>query len=324
LKVLLLVMDEQRIILDHLYDSIRSYCQDCTVLRLSKAQQAHLGRFLAEIDYQTYDRVVLFSRLKRMSSQLDVLKCVPGLVFLEHDACQNYMSGSKYRGLYSRFYRALPWARVLVSGSGVARQLVEEGVDAVFVPKGYDETLLHDKRLERDIPLAFFGSLKSSEYAQRKAMLEAISERTGMLVTRTASGEEYCNMLNRVQIFVSADVGMGEYMVKNYEAMACGCTLVCWSQGEEEDRRLGFEDMKNVVLYRSLDEAVEKIRLLQSDPELAEAIARAGKVLVEKHYTFTLIGQQLAQAIEQPMRRWPGVGFLHRCWVGVRYKMKVN
>lgn len=322
MKVLLLVMDEQRIILDHLYDAIRDNCQDCTVLRLSKAQQEHLGAFLASIQYQVYDRVVIFSRLKRLAQQLSVLRCIPGLVFLEHDACQNYMSGSKYRGLYSAFYRSLPWSRVLVSGGVVARRLVEEGVDAVFVPKGYDETLLRDEGRERDLPLAFFGSLKSSEYAQRKAMLEAIAERTGMLVTRTESGEEYCRMLNRVRIFVSADVGMGEFMVKNFEAMACGCVLVCWSQGEE-DGLLGFEDMKNVVFYRSLEEAVEKIQRLQADPLLADSIARAGKSLAEEHYQFALIGKRLAQAIEQPMRRWPGVGCLRRWWVGARYKMKV-
>jgi len=322
LKVLLLVMDEQRIILDHLYDAVRHNCQDCTVLRLSKAQQENLGAFLASIGYQVYDRVVIFSRLKRLARQLSVLRCIPGLVFLEHDACQNYMSESKYRGQYSAFYRSLPWSRVLVSGGVVARRLVEEGVDAVFVPKGYDETLLRDEGRERDLPLAFFGSLKSSEYAQRKAMLEAIAERTGMLVTRTESGEEYCRMLNRVRIFVSADVGMGEFMVKNFEAMACGCVLVCWSQGEE-DGLLGFEDMKNVVFYRSLEEAVEKIQRLQADPQLADSIARAGKALAEEHYQFAMIGKRLAQAIEQPMRRWPGVGRLHRWWVGARYKMKV-
>ena len=322
MKVLLLVMDEQRIILDHLYDAIRDNCQECTVLRLSKAQQERLGAFLASIDYQAYDRLVIFSRLKRLARQLSVLRCIPGLVFLEHDACQNYMDESKYQGLYSAFYRSLPWCRVLVSGGVVARRMVEEGIDAVFVPKGYDETLLRDEGRERDLPLAFFGSLKSSEYAQRRAMLGAIAERTGMLVTRTASGEEYCRMLNRVRIFVSADVGMGEFMVKNFEAMACGCVLVCWSQGEE-DSLLGFEDMKNVVFYRSLEEAVEKIQRLQADPLLAASIARAGKALAEEHYTFALIGKRLAQAIEQPMRRWPGVGRLHRWWVGTRYKMKV-
>ncbi len=34
-------------------------------------------------------------------------------------------------------------------------------------------------------------------------------------------GEEYCATLNRIRFFVSADVGMGEYMIKSFEAMAC-------------------------------------------------------------------------------------------------------
>ena len=45
MKVMLLVMDEQRVILDHLYEMIKANCDQCDIYRLSKAQQLHLGRF---------------------------------------------------------------------------------------------------------------------------------------------------------------------------------------------------------------------------------------------------------------------------------------
>ena len=322
MKVMLLVMDEQRVILDRLYEIVQQNCDECVVYRLSKQQQMNLGPFLASVEYQTFDRVVIFTRVKRVVRQLRVLKCIPGLIFLEHDAYQNYMPESKYRGVYSRLYKRLPACRALVSGAVVARKMQAEGIDTVFVSKGYDEQMLRNTGTERDIPLGFLGSLKSTEYALRKALLESLSQRTGLLVTRTSSGAEYLETLNRIRIFVSADIGMNEFMIKNFEAMACGCVLLAWSQGEE-DRLLGFEDMHNTVFYRSEDEAVEKIRLLQSNPQLADRIARNGQAFAEDRYSFARVGRTLAAEIQREMRPWQPPSAFSRLWVKLRYGMKV-
>ena len=323
MKVMLLVMDEQRVILDRLYEIVQRHCDECIVYRLSKQQQMNLGPFLASVEYQNFDRVVIFSRVKRLTRQLRVLKCIRGLVFLEHDAYQNYMPASKYRHVYSRLYSRLPSCRALVSGAVVARQMQAENIDAVFVSKGYDEQMLRNTGIERDIPIGFLGSLKSTEYSQRKALLESLSKRTGMLVTRTKSGAEYLETLNRIKIFVSADIGMNEFMIKNFEAMACGCVLLAWSQGEE-DELLGFEDMHNTVFYRGEDEAVEKIKLLQSDPLLAQRIARNGQEFAQSRYSFARVGQTLATEIQREMREWTPPSAFTRLWVNLRYRMKVQ
>ncbi|MHA6136062.1 glycosyltransferase [Pseudomonas mohnii] len=323
MRVMLLVMDEQRVILDRLYEIVQRHCDECIVYRLSKQQQMNLGPFLASVEYQNFDRVVIFSRVKRLTRQLRVLKCIRGLVFLEHDAYQNYMPASKYRHVYSRLYSRLPSCRALVSGAVVARQMQAENIDAVFVSKGYDEQMLRNTGIERDIPIGFLGSLKSTEYAQRKALLESLSKRTGMLVTRTKSGAEYLETLNRIKIFVSADIGMNEFMIKNFEAMACGCVLLAWSQGEE-DELLGFEDMHNTVFYRGEDEAVEKIKLLQSDPLLAQRIARNGQEFAQSRYSFARVGQTLAAEIQREMREWTPPSAFTRLWVKLRYRMKVQ
>jgi glycosyltransferase involved in cell wall biosynthesis len=322
MKVMLLVMDEQRVILDGLYETVQRHCGDCAIFRLSKKQQLNLGSFLASVDYQRYDRVVIFSRVKRLARQRAVLKCIPGLIFLEHDAYQNYMDASKYHAMYSRLYRQLPWSRALVSGAVVARRMRGEGIDAVFVSKGYDQEMLRNLRQPRDIPVGFLGSLKSREYSQRKQLVENLAARAGMLVTRTASGAEYLETLNRIKIFVSADIGMGEFMIKNFEAMACGCVLLAWSQGEEDDL-LGFEEGQNVMFYRSEEEALEKIRLLQSDAELAGRIAANGQAFAEERYAFAWVGRDLAAEIQREMRPWLRPSALTRAWVKLRHGMQV-
>lgn len=301
-KVLFLVQAEQRAILDRLYDGIQAHCV-CDLRWLSDKQQADLkGYFLKEIDVHAYDCILLFLRFKKEIRQVAFISTIPNLVILEHDAYQNYISG-KYKGRFSKHYRALPSARVITSGFGVANQLREEGVDAVFVPKGYDQALLRDLAQSRDIELGFVGSIKSGVYSARREFLEALALVEPLYVARTNSGVDYLHMLNRIRFFVSADIGMGEYMIKNFEAMACGCVLFTYDQGEDENRALGFVDMVNVVLYRSLKDFRTKLQTLRRDSSLADRIAANGRQLVEEKYQFSHVGKAVVDALQTPFRQ---------------------
>ncbi|WP_281688537.1 glycosyltransferase [Pseudomonas citronellolis] len=311
MKVLFLVQKEQRAILDRLYDGIAEHC-DCDLRWLSSDEQANLRRYFREqVDVTRYDRILFFLRFKKEMRQASFIASVPNLVILEHDAYQNYIP-CKYTGKFSAHYRRMPWARVISSGAVVARRLREEGFDAVFVPKGYDQDLLHDLGRERDIELAFVGSTGSVAYSGRKALLDELGKVENLLVTKTNSGEDYLNTLNRIRFFVSADVGMGEYMIKNFEAMACGCVLFAYDQGEEENRALGLVDMHNVVFYRDIPELRRKLQVLREDPELAARIAAQGRLLAEEGFGFSQIGARIVEAMTPPLRPRPQPGRLER------------
>lgn len=318
MKVLLLVQKEQRVILDRLYEGIAAHA-DCDLRWLSDEEQADLRRYFRDkVELSRYTRIVFFLRFKKEIRQVSFIRTVPNLVILEHDAWQNYFP-CKYQGKFSAHYRNLPAARVLCSGFQVAERLKAEGADAVFVPKGYDQTLLRNLGSSRDIELGFVGSTKSGIYSERKAMLEEIARREPLQIVRTRSGDEYLQMLNRIRFFVSADVGMGEYMIKNFEAMACGCVLVAYDQGEAENRALGFEDMHNLVLYRNVDELQSKLAMLRAQPDLASRIAAAGQALVERDYAFSRIGERCVEALQAPLRVAPALGF----WARLRLRLGV-
>ena len=301
MKVLFLVQKEQRAILDRLYEGIASHCE-CDTRWLSSADQRNLrAYFRREVDVTRYDRIVFFLRFKQEIRQAGFIRTIPNLVILEHDAYQNYIP-CKYTGKFSAHYRRLPWARVISSGYMVTERLRAEGFDAVFVPKGYDQALLQAQGLERDIELAFVGSTNSVAYSGRKALLDELARVEPLVVTRTKSGEEYCTTLNRIRFFVSADVGMGEYMIKNFEAMACGCVLLAFDQGAGENQALGFKDMVNVVFYKDIPQLQEKLASLRSNPQLAAEIARSGQDLVVSQFSFARIGQRIVEALEPPLR----------------------
>ncbi|MFT0865049.1 glycosyltransferase [Pseudomonas sp. CAM1A] len=301
MKVLFLVQKEQRAILDRLYEGIAADCE-CDIRWLTGDQQADLRSYFREhVQVDQYDRILFFLRFKKEIRQARFIRTLPNLVILEHDAYQNYIP-CKYTGKFSEYYSRLPWARVITSGAVVTRRLRDEGFDAVFVPKGYDQALLRNENRERDIELAFVGSLRSVAYSGRKQMLESIAAVENLLITRTKSGEEYSQTLSRIRFFVSADVGMGEYMIKNFEAMACGCVLFAYDQGEEENQALGFVDMHNIVLYRDLEQLREKLARLRGDLALAERISRNGQQLAERRYTFHALGQAITEAMRAPLR----------------------
>lgn len=317
MRVLLLVQKEQRVILDRLYDAIAQYAEHCDTCWLSSDEQANLKQwFASNINYRDYDRIVFMLRFKKEIKQVRFLRTVPNMVILEHDAYQNYID-DKYQGKYSKQYRSMPWVRVISSGATVTRKLQQEGFDAHFVAKGYDQALLKNQGRERDIELGFLGSIKSKTYNARRELLEALSQSEPLVVRRTKSGDEYAETLNRIRFFISADVGFGEYMIKNFEAMACGCVVFAWNQGTEENNALGFKDMENIVLYQSLEELREKLARLRSDHTLAQSIAMAGQELAENHYSWDAIGARVVETM-RPSLRQPKIsgipGFKHYSW----------
>lgn len=306
MKVLFLVQKEQRAILDRLYEGVAAHCE-CDLRWLTSADQRNLrAYFRREIDVSQYDRIIFFLRFKQEIRQVGFIRTVPNLVILEHDAYQNYIP-CKYTGAFSKHYRKLPWARVISSGYMVSERLRQEGFDAVFVPKGYDQQLLADQGRERDIELAFVGSTNSVAYSGRKALLDELAQVENLVVTRTKSGEEYCDTLNRIRFFVSADVGMGEYMIKNFEAMACGCVLLAYDQGDAENRALGLQDMHNVVLYGSIPQLQEKLNILRADPALAQRIAANGRDLAVSRFSFAQVGRSIVEQLQPPLRPRPAL-----------------
>jgi glycosyltransferase involved in cell wall biosynthesis len=171
---------------------------------------------------------------------------------------------------------------------------------------------LQHQGLERDIELAFVGSTNSVAYSGRKALLDELARVEPLVVTRTKSGEEYCATLNRIRFFVSADVGMGEYMIKNFEAMACGCVLLAFDQGAAENEALGFKDMVNVVFYKDIPQLQEKLSQLRADPQLAAEIARNGQDLAVSQFSFARIGQRIVEVLQPPLRPRAPLNWLER------------
>lgn len=302
MRVLVLTAEARVPDLSAVYQSLPRYL-DIDLHVLGKAQQRQLRRYLAGLDLQSYQRILLDLPFKHMVAQATLLARLPGLLIYEEDACQNYLATSKWRGAFSRFYRQLPAARLVVTGASVAERLRSEGFDALFMAKGYNPHLLFNEQQVRDIELGFIGRTASRDYAGRKALLDSLAALEPLQLLRTEPGAEYRHMLNRIRYFVSADVGLGEYMAKNFEAMACGCVLLAWRQGSEEEA-IGLKHDEHLLLYSSLDELREHLARLRREPQLAERLARAGQAFVASQLSHEQLAERLAAVLQEP---WPSL-----------------
>jgi len=303
MKLLLVVQQHKRTIFDRLQESIARNAGECDVLRLSDAEQKNLKQYFADhVDVTKYDRILVMIRMKALLRQIGFLQSLPNLAHLEIDAWQNYHARSKYRGKFSQYYRSVPWARVISSGFQVTQRLRAEGFDAAFVPKGYDQALIENLHKPRSIELGFIGSVKAGFYSDRRDFLQALAAVEPLQIMRTKPGRDYVEKMNEIRFFISADVNFGEYMIKNFEAMAAGCVLCAFDQGDAESAAIGLTDMENVVLYRSLAELRAKLAQLRTEPERADAIAMAGEAFARTHCSFDAWGGKVVDALRPPLR----------------------
>lgn len=288
---LLLTYRNRSINLDSAFDVVAK-ASSIRLIRLSKFQARHLGWTLWRLKTRRYHKVLVDLPFKYIQSQARYLRDTQQLFIYEEDACQDRLSGSKWQGQFTDFYRSLPNLTLLTTGYATADHFISQGIRARFAPKGYDDSVLvFDETQPRSIRLGFIGRLTAAVYAHRKEMLEAARERLGCQLLRTTSIDEYRTALHSIRFFLSADIGLGEYMAKNFEALACGCVLVAWRQGNGEEARLGLEDGVNCILYSSLDEADEKIRGVEANPDRYRAIQREGIRLARERYSHTMLGE---------------------------------
>ena len=313
--VLLLGQQDRDIDFSWLYQYLGEF-NNVQVETLAKPAIKQLPKTLRQLNYRQFDRIILdlpFAKVHRFSR---FLQTIPGLIIYEEDACQNFLESSRWHGAFERYYTSLPTARIIVTGHSTSAKLRALGIPTKAISKGFDQSILTNQHKQRDIEVGFIGRTRSAVYEGRRRLLESVDAQLGVSLLRTQTPTEYNQTLNRIKFFLSADIGIGEHMAKNFEAMACGCVVVANAQGDETE--LGLIDMENIVLYRTAEEAIDKIKLLQRDDQRAAAIAAAGETLVLNHYTHKHIADQLIAIVRGPVTsaeaRRPG--WLERLWRG--------
>ena len=299
MRVLILDRLERACTFDPLYQGIVQALPGSVHRKLTKQEVKELPKTLAKMDFSQFDRVLLDVPIRRAAHAISEICKIPGLVFFELDAYQELMPESKFYKTFLSYFKAFDGAPVIVTGYCIEAYLKENGVNAICIPKAFDNTLLENLESERDIDAAFIGRLGGDVYSFRKNALLKMQAELGMQILRTETAQEYLELLNRIKIFVSADIGLNEYMIKNFEAMACGCLLLAKTQ-ETEDAKLGFYHKENIVLYETPEQAITLVKELLANPSELQRIALAGQQRVWQEHKLVDRIQSFVDVLTQP------------------------
>ncbi|MCE7509430.1 glycosyltransferase [Alloalcanivorax xenomutans] len=227
-----------------------------------------------------YSRVVIDANLRRFGAGAKQLRGLSRLVLFDHDICQEVIPDSDWYRRYVPIMKYIGVTRVIVSSAFLANHLCRQGLDTVCIAKAYDSSVINDLQAERDLDAAFVGRTAHRVYRRRKRLLDKLKTELDVPILRSQPGEPYNALLNRIRVFVSADVGFNEYMIKNFEAMAAGCTLLAWRQPDSEQELLGFQENEHLFMYSDIEELKKTLVRLKQEPALAEKVAAAGRDLV--------------------------------------------
>lgn len=277
---------------------------ELTIEREPKSKLGDLQAALDKYEAHTYDRILLDWKWTFTKHQPLTVAATKNLVIFETDIWQNFFKPARNYGKFAAFFKHQKGLRLITTGWHHAEKLRQLGVDCTYVSKSYEPDFLFNENRERDIAFGFIGSIHRTIDFERSKLLNWAEAEHDVRVFRTERGNAYREGLNRVNVFVSADIGMNEYMFKNFEAMACGCALLAYRQGGEAEN-IGFIDGENVLLYGNKEEFSEKVAFCKANPELVREIAARGQKHAEDHLSGPAVARKIVAAMEPPLRNTP-------------------
>lgn len=285
---------------------------------IKPADLARLGALIGARGH--LDAVVVFVAYRDLlaSSPLDWGGFTGLRVMLEHDAWQNYAHVAPHLvGTWPEVFRRHRFDLMVVSGRQLARRLVEDGVRAEWVAKGFDS----DRFYPTDGPRAgycTFGASYPARLASVRAMRRAsiahdivkapYHDLNGAL--NHYLGCVVCNLdgwyrlgvvgkiVRRVAPGALVDIRPGiEPMLKNFEAAASGCAVFANDVPDLLD--LGFVHGESVLTYTSLDELIDLLLEYESRPDLLLEIGSRAAALCRERHAWPQRAVELLGVIEQ-------------------------
>jgi len=173
------------------------------------------------------------------------------------------------------------------------------GTRIEFLPYALDETILYPMpEVQKTIDVGLIGS----PYPGRIALMEQI-KKTGVK-TEMTNGiymTEMVKKLNSFKIHLNYLVGgcRGLLNARVFETPGCGVLLL----NEDEDGiRDFFQDGKNIVLYKTAEECLEKVKYLLSNPKELERISKAGLEHCLKNHTYTNRASKILETLNEKYR----------------------
>ncbi|MGH9027245.1 MAG: glycosyltransferase family protein [Acidimicrobiia bacterium] len=267
-------------------------------------------------DYQSYDAFIWHVKFRYLMDQapFDWGDYEGARIMFDTDAFLNFF-GRRYRGRYPATIRDNQFHALVCTGRAVRDRFLATGINAHWIPKGYDGEQFSDLGRPDREGIVYFGR----RWLSRQAMLAHLRRRHVPVHELYCPFNELndrlngflgcliCNMNVRGERRIPTRVlrvvpkhwlrpGPGpEPMIKNFEAAASGCAPICDDFAELAD--LGFRDGVTMVSYNSFPELTDKVRHYLDAPEALREIGRRAAEVARTRHTWDHRAEELEKLI---------------------------
>lgn len=207
-------------------------------------------------------------------------------IIIEHDAYLNFMPDSPWHKGYTKFYRSCNFDLLIASGKETTLRLRDEGIPAVWVPKGCNREFC-DVSNQFSGKIGYFGlPILEQEVGKRVHFYSSrheMSDRLAKFPLIASTVDGFVSTVSGFSAGVQNDASMGEPMAKHFEASALGCAVIRDRQPELLD--LGYVDHESVIFYDDWNEMYEMLHYYGKDRNrgILETIQRRGTEVARNH-----------------------------------------
>lgn len=145
----------------------------------------------------------------------------------------------------------------------------------IWFPNAFDDNLIQKRDSPKRCDIGFCGSILN-----RSSILNNLKQKYNFIHDNFVIGDDMVNAINSYKIHWNKNLS-NDINYRNFETIGCGVPLITNYNYQYEF--LGFNHMKNVVLYKNEHEMFQFIDLLLSNEELRINIGNEGLELSKKH-----------------------------------------
>lgn len=162
----------------------------------------------------------------------------------------------------------------------------------VWFPNCFDSDFITPlKDIEKNNLVGFCGN-----YCNRKELFDYITSKIpSFKLDMDVRGYNMIMAINSYKISFNKNI-FNDINYRNFESLGCGsCLLTNYDSQYDE---LGFKEEENYITYKTKEEAVDKIKYLNNNPDLIEKISKNGNDFVNKKHTFKVRAKSLIKFLK--------------------------
>lgn len=145
----------------------------------------------------------------------------------------------------------------------------------IWFPNAFDDELIYKKDVEIRCDLGFCGSLLN-----RSGYIQKLKDKYNFIHDNFVIGDDMVIAISSYKLHWNRNLS-NDINYRSFETLGCGTPLITNYNYQYE--LLGFEHMKNVILYKNDEEMFLYIDKLLKDDQLRHEIGHNGHLLSKKH-----------------------------------------